>query len=54
MAMKLEGFNCNQSEDEVILSVDFTIDAAAIAIAARFDGGQHPRPREDTAGQVPI
>ena len=38
------GFNCNQSGDEVILSVDFTIDAAAKAFAARFDGGQHPRP----------
>ena len=38
------GFNCNQSGDEVILSVDFMIDAAAEAFAARFDGGSIPAP----------
>jgi hypothetical protein len=29
-------FNCNQSGDEIIVSVDFTINAAADAFAAQF------------------
>lgn len=51
---EVRGFNCNQSGDEVILSVDFMIDAAAEAFATRFRGGHHPRLHEDPAGQVPI
>jgi hypothetical protein len=50
-----KGFNCNQSDDEITLSVDFMIDAAAEAFAARFDlTRHHPRPEDDTADQLPI
>jgi hypothetical protein len=46
-------FNCTQHIDEVVVSVEFTIDAAADAFAARFDvRGRHSRPPEDPAGQV--
>jgi hypothetical protein len=38
---EVRGFNCNQSGDEVVVSVDFMIDAAAEAFAARFDARGH-------------
>ena len=36
MATRLDGSTANQSGDEIVVSVDFTIDTAADAFAAQF------------------
>jgi hypothetical protein len=36
------GFNCDQDQDTVVVSVDFMVDAAAEAFAGRFHGESGP------------
>jgi hypothetical protein len=46
-------FDCDQHGNDVVVSVDFRMDAAAEAFAKRFGGkdgrGGHPRPQVDAA-----
>ena len=51
---ELTRFDCDQNGDDIIVSVDFSMDAAAAAFAKRFDGPRvtaavtataHPDPR---------
>jgi hypothetical protein len=47
------GFTCNQNGDEVVLSVDFMIDAVADAFAAQFGvKGPHFRPDGNVTDQI--